>query len=107
MSAPSAVMKSPPQASDLGFPLFSPGQMLQHDDLTALADYTRQMTRLMLRSLFGCGVVCGLCVKALHACNKLTVTIDPGVALSCCGDPVQVLKPVCITVDPDCDFASV
>lgn len=106
MSDPKSVAKSKPQASDLGFPLFSPGQMLQHDDLTALADYTRNLTRLMLRSLFGCGVVCGLCVDAEYDCNRLTVTIQPGVALNCCGDPIQVTKTVCIVVDPKCDFSS-
>lgn len=106
MSDPKSVAKSKPQASDLGFPLFSPGQMLQHDDLTALADYTRNLTRLMLRSLFGCGVVCGLCVKAEWNCNALNVTVEPGVALDCCGDPVHVTSALCLTVKPECDFSS-
>jgi hypothetical protein len=86
--------------------LFAAGQMLYHDDLAALADYTRQITRLMMRSLFGCGVVCGLCVKVSFACNKLTVVIDPGVALDCEGDPVHVPKTTTITIDPTCDIDS-
>lgn len=103
MNAPTRVVGQAKFASDIGFPLFSAGQMLYHDDLAALADYTRQITRLMMRSLFGCGVVCGLCVKATIACNKLTVVVEPGVALDCDGDPVHVPKTTTITVDPGCE----
>ena len=38
---------------------FGPGMLLQHDDLEQLNVYTRELNRLMFRSLFGCGVVCG------------------------------------------------
>lgn len=106
MSAPSPVLSSAKNTSDIRFPLFSPGQMLQHDDLTALADYTRMLMQLMLKSFFGCGVICGLCVKAVFHCNKLVVTVEPGVAVDCCGNLVHVTKPVTITIDPDCDLAS-
>src|SRR5512140_3603791 len=106
MSAPSPVLSSARNVTDIQFPLFSPGQMLQHDDLTALADYTRMLMQLMLKSFFGCGVVCGLCVKAVFQCNKLAVTVDPGVAVDCCGNLIHVTKPTTVTIDPDCDLAS-
>jgi hypothetical protein len=89
--------------SDLQIPLFAAGQMLRHDDLAALANYTREITRLMLRSLFGCGVVCGLCVEATPACGKLTVTVEPGVALDCEGDIIHVSRTNTLTVDPTCN----
>jgi hypothetical protein len=79
-------------SSNIGFPVFSPGQLLQHDDLSALAGYTQQLTRLLFRSLFGCGVVCGLCVRTRIKCDKLTVEVEPGVALDCEGDPIHVPK---------------
>ena len=106
MSAPSPVLNCAKAASDIGFPLFSPGQMLQHDDLTALADYTRMLMQLMLKSFFGCGVVCGLCVKAVFQCNKLTVTVAPGVAVDCCGNLIHVKDGVTIVIDPSCDVSS-
>jgi hypothetical protein len=94
------------QSSDLTIPVFAAGQMLRHDDLAALATYTHEITRLMLRSLFGCGVVCGLCVRASLACGKLTVTVEPGVALDCQGDIIYVPKTTTITVDPTCDTSN-
>jgi hypothetical protein len=60
----------------------------------------------MMRSLFGCGVVCGLCVRVSFACNKLTVVVEPGVALDCEGDPIHVPKTTTITIDPECDIDS-
>ncbi|HZR83908.1 MAG TPA: hypothetical protein VFD92_22625 [Candidatus Binatia bacterium] len=89
--------------SDLKVPLFAAGQMLRHDDLAALADYTRDVTRVVLRSLFGCGVVCGLCVHVEVKCGKLTVTVEPGVALDCQGDVIHVAKTATVSVDPDCE----
>lgn len=106
MSAPSSVLSTAKAASDIKFPLFSPGQMLQHDDLTALADYTRMLMQLMLKSFFGCGVVCGLCVKAIFQCDKVDVTVDPGVAVDCCGNLIQVTKPVTISLDRQKDLGS-
>ena len=45
--------------STLVRPKFGPGMLLQADDLDSLTTYTRELNRLMFRSLFGCGVVCG------------------------------------------------
>lgn len=76
--------------SKLIMPTFGPGMLLQHDDLELLGNYPRELSRLLFRSFFGCGVVCGLTVKAEPACEKLKVTVECGVALTCSGDPIPV-----------------
>ncbi|MEI9852768.1 MAG: hypothetical protein WDN24_20060 [Sphingomonas sp.] len=57
-------------------PLYAPGLILQDSDLTAAVDYTRELNRLLFRTLFGCGVICGLRVGIREDCG-LTVTIAP------------------------------
>lgn len=84
-------------------PCFSPGLLLRDDDLRQGVDYTRDLSRLLFRSLFGCGVVCGLNVVPTFKCGKLVVTVQPGVALDCCGDPIQVQEPAQICIDASCD----
>ncbi len=86
-------------------PKFAPGMLLQDDDLDHLSKYTQELSRLLFRSLFGCGVVCGLVVSVDCKCGKLIITVADGVALDCCGDPVQVPKPQTIPVDASCDPA--
>jgi hypothetical protein len=74
-------------------PRYSPGLILEDSDLTAAVDYTRALNRLLFRSLFGCGVVCGLTVSIGTDCG-LQVTVAPGLALDGCGDPLQLAGPV-------------
>lgn len=82
-------------------PRYSPGLILQDSDLTAAVDYTRDLNRLMFRSLFGCGVVCGLIATAEEKCG-LTVTVTSGLAIASCGDAIHVSRPVSIVIDkPD------
>ncbi len=69
---------------------FGPGMLLQHDDLEKLNTYTRDLSRLLFQSFFGCGVVCGLIVTAKEDCGKLRVNVTAGLALACSGDPVYV-----------------
>lgn len=77
--------------SQLVRPRFSPGLLLQDDDLTAAVDYAGELSRLMFRSLFGCGVVCGLKVTLHNKGNcKSTLRVAPGLALNGRGDPVQL-----------------
>jgi len=80
---------------DLVRPRYSPGLILEDSDLTAAVDYTRDLSRLLFRSLFGCGVVCGLRVSVDFE-SDLEVTVAPGLALDGCGDPVQLVEPVTI-----------
>lgn len=83
-------------------PRFSPGLLLRDDDLRQGVEYTRDLSRLLFRSLFGCGVVCGLVVETKVECGKLIVTTNAGIGLTCLGDPVQVPRPVSMTIDPTC-----
>jgi hypothetical protein len=71
-------------------PKFAPGIMLLDEDLTAAVEYPRALTRLLFRSLFGCGVVCGFEVAAAPDCGDLKITVKPGVALDGHGDPIEV-----------------
>jgi hypothetical protein len=86
--------------SRLMWPSYSPGLLLQDDDLTQAVTYTRELSRLMFRTLFGFGVLCGLVVTFVSAaCGKLKFTIDKGVALDCEGDPIEVPEQQAVTID--------
>jgi hypothetical protein len=89
--------------STLQRPRFGPGMLLQHDDLEQLSAYTREINRLMFRSLFGCGVICGLVVVPEEDCGKFCVTVGAGLALDCCGNPVYVPKNITVVADENCD----
>ena len=92
-------------SSGIERPLFSPGLLLEDEDLNAGVNYTRELSRLLFRSLFGCGVVCGLEVKSELFCKRqqLRVTIGPGLALDGAGNPMQVTRSVPLATRPDCD----
>ena len=82
---------------------FAQGQILQHEDLALLNEYTRELSRLLFRSFFGCGVICGLVVKPeVDKCNKVFVTVGAGLALDCSGDPVHVPKDQHLAIDENC-----
>jgi hypothetical protein len=86
--------------SRLMWPSYSPGLLLRDDDLTQAVTYTRELNRLMFRTLFGCGVLCGLVVTFCSAaCGKLKFTIDKGVALDCEGDPIELPEQQTVTID--------
>ena len=85
-------------AAVLERPRYSPGLILEDSDLTSAVDYTRSLSRLLFRNLFGCGVICGLTVKIDLDCG-LNVTVSPGLALDGCGDPLQLPAPLTISYD--------
>jgi hypothetical protein len=90
----------------LVWPRFTPGLLLLDEDLTAGVDYTRELSRLLFRNLFGCGVICGLTVTGKEATGRcLTVAVDCGLALDCIGDPVQVRQLQSVTIMATCDKA--
>lgn len=80
---------------------FGPGMLLQHEDLEQLNTYTRELSRLLFQSFFGCGVVCGLQVSGAVDCGQLTVTVKKGLALACSGDPVYVPEDKTAQADKD------
>ncbi|HLK48647.1 MAG TPA: hypothetical protein VKT49_10965 [Bryobacteraceae bacterium] len=91
--------------SSLQRPKFSPGLLLEDDDLNAGVSYTQDLSRLLFRSLFGCGVICGLNVKVTPICagKQWDITVTRGVALDCMGNPIWVPADLDITYDPGCD----
>jgi hypothetical protein len=89
--------------STLSRPKFAPGMLLQHDDLEQLSSYTRDLSRLLFRSLLGCGVVCGLVVSGEEKCGKLMITVGAGLALDCNGDPIEVPKDHTLPAGDGCD----
>lgn len=88
--------------SGLVRPRYAPGQMLQDDDLTQAVTYTRELDRLLFRSLLGCGVICGLVVSVEEKCGKVVITVAPGVALDCAGDALQLPAAQSFVLDPGC-----
>jgi hypothetical protein len=85
-------------------PRYSPGLLLEDEDLTTAVTYTQSSLRLVLRSLFGCGVVCGLAVEGLYTCErrKVQITIHKGVALDCQGNVIDVCRDEVLEYDPGC-----
>src|ERR1043165_4579146 len=81
---------------------FGPGLVPQHEYQDQLNVCTRELNRLMFRSLFGCGVVCGLVVSTETKCGKVIVTVGSGLALDCKGDPIYVPKLQSIVLDEEC-----
>jgi hypothetical protein len=88
--------------SKLVRPRFGPGMLLQHEDLELLNTYTRDLSRLLFGSLFGCGVICGLVVKVDPKCGKFYVSVGAGVALACSGDPIYVPADQSFPLSEDC-----
>lgn len=74
---------------------FYDGMLLTAEHLRQEQSYHREALRRVVRNIFGSGIVCGLGVKINQA--GLCVTIEPGVAIDCCGNVIEVCK--CITVD--------
>lgn len=87
--------------SQLVRPSYSPGLMLQDDDLRQAVDYTRDLSRLLFKSLFGCGVVCGFRVSLGTGHCGDQVVIEPGVALDGNGDPVELKDKQTIELGTD------
>ncbi len=84
---------------------FGPGMLLEHEDLEQLNTYTRDLSRLLFRSFFGCGVVCGLVVSFNEKdnCGKPGITVSAGLALDGSGDPLHVPKAVSLPIEDDCN----
>jgi hypothetical protein len=91
-------------SSSLEWPQFNPGQLLDDDDMNSGVTSTREMIRLLFRSFFGCGVICGLRVQPQWACEKTkwSITVTNGVALDCMGDVIELPADVTMVYGPDC-----
>jgi hypothetical protein len=86
---------------------FRDGMVVTADDLDAAMRYPASLLRTVLRSYFGCGVVCGLDLRVKQAPGKepnWVVCVERGVAIDCEGYPVELCAPVELDLSPDaCD----
>jgi hypothetical protein len=91
--------------STLERPTYSAGLLLEDSDLTAGVDYTRDLSRLLFRSLFGCGVICGLELTPTLECDgrALHIKVGKGLALDCEGNPIELPKEALVKYDKDCE----
>jgi hypothetical protein len=103
MSGSTITVPSTKGTSTLVRPRFAPGMLLQHEDLDQLSTYTRELSRLLFRSFFGCGVVCGLVVKTDPKCGEDTIVVGAGLGLDCAGDPIYVPKDTRVVLDENCE----
>ena len=104
MSNANGTIASKKDTSTLVRAVFEPGMLLQHEDLAQLNAYTRDLSRMLFRSFFGCGVVCGLVVEpGQDNCGKWQINIGSGLALDCAGDPIYVPKDQQLPLSKECD----
>jgi len=89
-------------SASLQRPKFSPGLLLEDEDLTLAVDSMRRLTQALFSAFFGCGVICGFVVKWEIDCGKLKITVGKGAALDCTGALIQMPEPTVITLDPTC-----
>jgi hypothetical protein len=102
MSGVNATIPGTKGTSTLVRATFAAGMLLQHEDLDLLQAYPAALSRLLMRSLFGCGVVCGLVVKVEPKCGKFYVTVGAGLGLDCAGDPIHVPTDQSFALDEEC-----
>lgn len=103
MSTAKELIETKKGTSTLVRPRFSPGLLLQDTDLNSAVDYGRTLLQLMLRNLFGCGVICGYEVTGcVDKCNVLQVTVKSGLALDCVGNPIELTAAQTLKVAEKC-----
>jgi hypothetical protein len=90
---------------------FRDGMIVTAEDLEAAMRYPVSIFQTLVRSYFGCGVVCGLDLKPdpkagdrdpkTNAFPTFVVCVGRGVALDCLGFPLELCGPVKIDLTPD------
>jgi hypothetical protein len=93
--------------------VFTDGMLVTADDLQAAMHYPLSVVQVLLRSYFGCGIICGLEVTGPKEREDLiekpgcepergyVVKIAPGVALGCDGYPIELCSEVKLDLSPD------
>jgi hypothetical protein len=103
---------------------FSNGMLVTADDLGAAMRYPLSVVQVLFKAFFGCGIVCGLELKAAapaatpppderDAAGNVVrprpaecdadygLTIEKGVALGCDGYPIELCGPLKLDLTPD------
>lgn len=80
-------------------PQFFHGMLLTDEHLRNEQNYHREALKRVNRHLWGSGIVCGLKIEKQGLCIK----INPGVALDCCGNLIEVCKCITLDLSKECD----
>lgn len=83
---------------------FRDGMIVTAEDLDAAMRYPASLLHTVLRSYFGCGVVCGLGLRVKEAAvdgPTWVVCVDRGVAIDCNGYPIELCAPVELDLSPE------
>ncbi|MGZ8284040.1 MAG: hypothetical protein ACXW27_00355 [Allosphingosinicella sp.] len=82
---------------------FIDGMLVTAEDLNAATHYPLAVMQVLMRSYFGCGIVCGLDVTLpkRNAEGSLIVEIGRGVALGCDGYPIELCRMLPFDFSPD------
>ena len=75
--------------NQIGYPIFTPNQVLTKDDLNNTVTYLDGLNRLTRTHLIGMGIVCGLEMQTLN--NSAGIKIAPGCGLTSEGFCIQYL----------------
>jgi hypothetical protein len=97
-------LPSAEQSTGLEAAQFHDGMVVKAEDLEAAAQYPVSLLQSVLRSYFGCGVVCGLELglrKPLDGEPSWVVTVGRGLAMDCQGFPIELICPVQLDFTPD------
>jgi hypothetical protein len=78
-------------------PRFFCGQLLNDKDLDSALQYVIDKNKLHNRYLVGNGVACGLGVFC-DPCDSMSVTIDAGYAIDCCGNDIVLCQSTLFNV---------
>jgi len=97
------ILSSKTGDASLKRPKFSTGLLLQDDDLTQTVDYMREMTRLLFKSMLGCGVLCGFKIEPSIVCsNTIQILVRKGIALDCGGELIELQNDETLKYTPPC-----
>src|SRR5687768_1247477 len=92
--------KSPCRYDSLTRTKFFHGMLLTDEHLRAEQTYHREALKRLNRHLWGSGIVCGL---GVHSGGGMCIKIDPGLALDCQGNVIEVCKPITMDLSHVCD----
>lgn len=83
---------------------FHDGMIVHAEDLEAATHYPVSLLQTVLRSYFGCGVVCGLELGRMTPHEgepSWVVTVGRGLAVDCQGFPLELACPIKLDFTPD------
>jgi hypothetical protein len=76
--------------------------LLTDEHLRAEQTYHRESLKRLNRSLWGAGIVCGLEVRKVSKDHGLCIKVQPGLALDCAGNVIDVCKSITLDLASVC-----